>query len=402
MDGLGLVKEKSYTFCQPPHELILESGQKLGPITLVYENYGRLNEDRSNAILVFHTLSGDAHAAGRRSPDDQKPGWWDGLIGPGKGLDTDRFFVICANTIGGCKGSTGPGSIDPKTGRPYGARFPVITIRDMIAAQKRLIDHLGIRTLYATIGGSMAGMEVLDWAVTYPDAVLHSIPIATAAYQPAQNIAFHEAGRRAILKDPNWNNGDYYDGKAPADGLSVARMIGHITYLSDETLKRKFGRKLQDKSDFDYRLDVEFEVEGYLNYKGESFTKRFDANSYLYITRAIDYFDLAKRYGALADAFRNVKSSFHLISFSSDWLYPTSKLEEIEEALRVNDKAVTHRIIESSYGHDAFLVESDKLGNVVKQYFENSKQIQFVENSVRSRKHMPQHEEKPLTTTPIV
>jgi homoserine O-acetyltransferase len=363
------VRERSYTFCQPPNELILESGLKLGPITLAYETYGELSEDKSNAILVFHTLSGDAHVAGKYSSNEEKAGWWDELIGPCKAIDTDRFFVVCTNTIGGCKGSTGPSSINPRTERPYGRSFPVITIHDMIVAQKHLIDHLGISKLYATIGGSMGGMEVLEWAVTFPDSVRHSIAIATAAYQPSQNIAFQEAGRKAIMKDPNWNGGDYYDGKPPADGLSVARMIGHVTYLTDDTLTKKFGRRPRNREDFNYSLDVEFEVESYLKYQSESFTKRFDANSYLYITRAIDYFDLTKKYGSLVKAFSNVKSRFLLLSFSSDWLYPPTKLEEVADALRWNEIAAIQRTIESSYGHDAFLVESQKMNEILRWYF---------------------------------
>ena len=364
-----LAREDKYTFCQPPNELLLESGSRLGPITLAYETYGQLNDNRSNGILVFHTLSGDAHAAGRHHQDEEKAGWWDGLIGPGKAIDTERFFVICANTLGGCKGSTGPSSTDPKTEQPYGGSFPVITIHDMIVAQKYLIDHLGIERLYATIGGSMGGMEVLEWAVTYPDSVLHSIAMATAAYQPPQDIAFHEAGRKAIMKDPNWCSGDYYNGKAPLDGLSVARMIGHVTYLTDDTLGKKFGRRLNGRESFGYKLDTEFEVESYLKHKGESFTQRFDANSYLYITRAIDYFDLIRNHGTLIKAFSNVKSRFLLLSFSSDWLYPSSKLEEVADALRWNEKMVIHRTIESTYGHDAFLVETEKIEYILKWYF---------------------------------
>jgi homoserine O-acetyltransferase len=371
MQSLDIVRELKTTFFHPPNELLLESGAKFGPIELVYETYGQLNEDKTNAILVFHTLSGDAHAAGKHSLSDDDPGWWDGLIGQYKALDTEKFFIICANTLGGCKGSTGPSSINPKTGKPYGSTFPVFTVRDMIKVQKKLIDHLGISKLYATIGGSMAGMEVLDWAVAYPDSVKHSIAMATAAYQTPQNIAFHEAGRRAIMKDPNWNNGNYYSSNPPVDGLSIARMIGHITYLSDESLRSKFGRKLQDKKDFGYGLDVEFEIESYLKYKGESFTKRFDANSYLYITRAIDYFDLAKRYGSLVKAFKIAKSNFLLLSFTSDWLYPPSVLEEAAEALRANRKSVIHRTILSNYGHDSFLVELDEVSKILKWYFED-------------------------------
>lgn len=361
MSSVGIVGTKYYTFACHPNELVLDSGQRLGPITLAYETYGALNEEKSNAVLVFHALSGDAHAAGKHHPNDEKPGWWDSMIGPGKAFDTDRYFVICANAIGGCKGSTGPSSVNPRTGQPYGLDFPVFTIRDIVRSQRALIDHLGIDRLLAVAGGSMAGMETLEWAITYPNRVKLSIPIAAASAQSAQNIAFNEMGRRAIMADPRWRKGDYYGKEPPLDGLAVARMIGHVTYLSDATLTSKFGRKLENGDGYGFSLDPEFQVESYLKSKGEAFTRRFDANSYLYITRAIDYFDLSKEYGTLNNAIGKAQSRFLLLSFTSDWLYPPCKSEEILSALRRCGKEAVHRTIDSTYGHDAFLVEDAKI-----------------------------------------
>jgi len=372
LSSVGIVETKCYTFARHPNELVLDSGQRLGPITLAYETYGALNEEKSNAILIFHALSGDAHAAGMHHPNDEKPGWWDSMIGPGKAFDTDRYFVICANTIGGCKGSTGPSSINPRTGRPYGLDFPVFTIRDIVRSQRALIDHLGIDRLLAVAGGSMAGMETLEWAITYPNRVKLSIPIAAASAQSAQNIAFNEMGRRAIMADPRWRKGDYYGKEAPLDGLAVARMIGHVTYLSDATLTSKFGRKLENGDGYGFSLAPEFQVESYLKCKGEAFTRRFDANSYLYITRAIDYFDLSKEYGTLDNAIGKVQSRFLLLSFTSDWLYPPCKSEEILSALRRCGKEAVHRTIDSTYGHDAFLVEDAKITPTIARALEEA------------------------------
>lgn len=369
--SVGIVRPRQFTFAQPPDQLELDAGGRLGPITLTYETYGKLNEDRSNAILVFHALSGDAHAAGFHSRTDERPGWWDLMIGPGKAFDTTRYFVICANTIGGCRGSTGPSSIDPATGKPYGTSFPIITIKDMVRAQTYLLDHLGIERLLAVAGGSMGGFEALQFAVSYPDRCRLVLPIATAGRQSAQNIAFNEIGRRAILADPRWNNGSYYDGEHPIDGLAIARMVGHVTYLSDETLRRRFGRKTKNGIAADggrsFR-EPHFEVESYLRYKGESFTKRFDANSYLYITRAIDLFDLAPGCDSLEPAFRDCKSRFLVLSFSSDWLYPPRQSEELVAAIRANGLSAKYHMIESSYGHDAFLLEADKMEEIVSRF----------------------------------
>jgi homoserine O-acetyltransferase len=367
--SVGIVKTEYYTFAYPPNELILESGEKLGPITLAYETYGRLNKDKSNAILILHALSGDAHAAGYHSLNDRKPGWWDIMIGPQKAFDTNKYFIICSNVIGGCKGSTGPNSINPKTGKPYGLSFPVITIKDMVNAQKHLIDYLGIKRLLSLAGGSMGGMQVLQWTVSYPDMCYSAIPIATAPYLSAQAIAFNEVGRQAILADPNWKNGNYYNtNKIPSKGLAIARMIGHITYLSEESMHKKFGRRLQDKDKYSYKFLTEFQVESYLHHQGDSFVKRFDANSYLYITKAMDYFDISAGYKSLVDAFKNVKAKFLVISFSSDWLFPPSQSKEIANALRKNLKDVSYVEIKSSYGHDAFLLESKQLTILIKKF----------------------------------
>ncbi len=371
--SVGIVKTQTFTFARPPNGMILESGKKLGPITLAYETYGRLNSDKSNAILIFHALSGDAHVAGRHHKDDPKPGWWDNMVGPGKTFDTNRYFVVCMNIIGGCKGSTGPSSINPETKKPYGLSFPMVTIKDMVRAQKELIDDLGVYQLLAVVGGSMAGMQALQWAVTYPDRVALCMPIATAVRQSPQNIAFHEVGRRAIMSDPNWRNGNYYGKTPPIDGLAVARMIGHITYLSDETLRVKFGRRLQESQKLSFSLKPEFQVESYIHHKGETFTKRFDANSYLYISKAIDYFDISNGYGSLEAAFKDTKSRFLVISFSSDWLYPPPDSEELVSALRAANKEVIYYEVSSTYGHDAFLVEGEKMRYIVSYYLDHAR-----------------------------
>jgi len=367
--SVGIVETKYYTFAHPPNELVLDCGKKLGPITLAYETYGKLNKDASNAILILHALSGDAHAAGYHSKNDKKPGWWDIMIGPGKAFDTNKYFVICSNIIGGCMGSTGPGSINPKTGRPYGLDFPVITIRDMVNAQKRLIEYLGIKKLFSLAGGSMGGMQVLQWTVSYPEMCKSAIAIATAPYLSAQAIAFDEVGRQAIISDPNWHKGKYLEKKTvPAKGLSIARMVGHITYLSEEAMHKKFGRRLQNKRKYSYDFLTDFQVESYLHYQGDSFVKRFDANSYLYITKAMDYFDISQGYKSLKDAFKRIKAKYMVISFSSDWLFPTSQSQEIVNALRGNFKDVSYVEINSPCGHDAFLLESKELTAVIKKF----------------------------------
>ena len=340
-------------------------GGVLAPFTLAYETYGTLNEARDNAVLVTHALSGDAHVAGRHSANDQRAGWWDMMIGPGKGLDTDKYFVLCANVIGGCSGSTGPASPNPATGRPYGTDFPIVTIADMVNAQVLLLDHLGIDKLLAAVGGSMGGMQVLELTISHPGRVHLAVPLATAARQPVQAIAFNEVGRQAIMADPNWRGGHYYGHKSPAKGLSVARMVGHITYLSDEAMQEKFGRRLRDIHDYSFTFSADFEVESYLRHQGLSFTDRFDANTYLYITRALDYFDLTRRHTSLVNAFRDVKARYLVLGFSSDWLHPPYQLKEIVSALRATHKHVSYYEVESHYGHDAFLLEREKMQGIM-------------------------------------
>lgn len=366
--SVGLVETRSWTFEEP---LKLDCGRTLAPITQAYETYGKLNERRDNAILIFHALTGDAHVAGYHTPQDRKPGWWDLMVGPGKPFDTDRYMVICANVLGGCQGTTGPASISPETGHPYGLDFPVVTIGDMVRAQKRLVEHLGIERLLAVTGGSMGGMLALDWAVRYPDATASVLAIATSARLNAQGIAFDEVGRQAIMADPRWQHGDYYGKEPPTAGLAIARMIGHITYLSDEQMRAKFGRRLQTRKTFGYDFETEFEVESYLRYQGGAFVQRFDANSYLYITKAMDYFDLMNGHHSLVEALEGVRSAFLVVSFSSDWLFPTSESKAIVRALQANGVPTTFLEIPNSYGHDAFLLPSDELNAMVGSFLAN-------------------------------
>ncbi|GAB4262958.1 MAG: homoserine O-acetyltransferase [Thermoleophilia bacterium] len=365
--SVGWVETQTVEFASLP----LDSGLTLAPVTLAYETYGTLNEDRSNAILLLHALSGDAHAAGYHR-GDTKPGWWDIMVGPGRAFDTDRYFMICSNVVGGCKGSTGPSSIDPATGREYGLRFPVVTVPDMVRAQKMLIDHLGIERLLSVAGGSMGGMQALEWVVSYPEAVASCIPIASTHRHSPMQIAFNEVGRQAIMRDPNWRNGDYYGHAHPDAGLAVARMIGHVTYLSDESMHLKFGRRLRDKEVYGYDFTLDFEVESYLKHQGEVFTRRFDANTYLYITKALDYFDLANGRGTLVEAFREVPADtrFLVMAFSSDWLYPPYQSKEIVRALKGNGLDCTYVEVHSSFGHDAFLVESEQQTHVIRHFLE--------------------------------
>jgi len=368
--SVGLVETKYFTFAEPPNELELECGRKLGPITLAYESCGEMNADKSNCILILHALSGDAHVAGKHHPKDRKAGWWDNMVGPGKAFDTTNYCVICSNVIGGCKGSTGPSSINPATGKPYGLAFPMVTISDMVNTQKRLIDYLGIKQLMCVVGGSMGGMQVLQWAVSYPDMVRLAMPIASTARLSAQAIAFDAVGRHAIMADPNFKNGDYYGGPVPSSGLAIARMVGHITYLSDESMHQKFGRDLQDKTAPEYDFVTEFQVESYLNHQGDEFVKRFDANSYLYISKAMDYFDLTQPCGDLKKVLSAAKAAFLVVSFSSDWLFPSYMSKEIVTALRRNNVDVIYAEIQSSYGHDAFLLEVDTLSRLIVNFLE--------------------------------
>jgi homoserine O-acetyltransferase/O-succinyltransferase len=370
--SVGLVETQFFTFAGDA-PMKLESGESLGPITLAYETYGQLNAGSSNAILILHALSGDAHAAGFHSTTDQTPGWWDDCIGPGKAFNTDKYFVICSNVLGGCQGSTGPSSTNPNTGRPYGLSFPIVTIADMVEAQRHLVDHLGIEKLLAVAGGSMGGMQVLQWAVGYPDCVRAALPLATSTRHSPMLIAFSEVGRQAIYADPHWNGGDYYDGPRPNTGLALARMVGHITYLSEESMHQKFGRRLQARDDFGFAFDTDFAVEGYLRARGDRFTTRFDANSYLYITKAMDYFDLCNGHNSLVQAFsKSAGIRYLVISFSSDWLYPAYHSKELVGALTAVGADVTYCNLLSSWGHDAFLLEVDTLTELISNFLERA------------------------------
>ena len=371
--SVGLVEKKYFTFAEPPDALVLDSGKRLGPVTIAYETMGTLNADKSNVILVLHALTGDSHVAGYYSETDDKPGWWDNMVGPGKGIDTDKYFVVCSNVLGGCMGSTGPASIHPATGKPYGLDFPMVTIADMVRAQKALLDHLGIRQILSMTGGSMGGMQVLQWCVQYPEMVLSAIPLATTMRHSALAIAFNEVARQAIIADPNWNNGNYYNREKPNLGLSVARMIGHITYLSDEAMRRKFGRRLQDKDNFSFSFSGDFQVESYLRHQGAKFVERFDANAFLYITKAADYFDLTQQNGqaSAVDAFSKAMARFLVISFTSDWLYPTYQSRALVKAMKKSGLDVSFCEIDAEWGHDAFLMPNERLANLIGGFIES-------------------------------
>ena len=338
--------------------LYLDSGGTLAPLSVAYQTYGTLDAAKANAVLVCHALTGDQHVANVH-PVTGKPGWWSTMVGPGRPIDTDRFFVICSNVVGGCMGSTGPASADPATGRVYGLDLPVITIRDMVRAQAMLVDALGIDTLFCVVGGSMGGMQVLQWAASYPERVFSAMPVATGARHSSQNIAFHEVGRQAVMADPDWRSGRYIDaGTRPEKGLGVARMAAHVTYLSDQALHAKFGRRLQDREVPTFAFDADFQVESYLRHQGRSFVERFDANSYLYMTRAMDYFDLAADGGGqLARVFQGTKTRFCVASFTSDWLFPTAESRAIVHALNAAGASVSFVEIETDKGHDAFLLD---------------------------------------------
>ena len=389
--SVGIVQTQFVTFAEPPNAMNLDCGKTLGPITLAYETYGELNATRSNAVLILHALSGDAHAAGVYSKEDRKPGWWDSMIGPGKGFDTTKYFVICSNVIGGCVGSTGPSSNDPETGKQYGLRFPIITIRDMVRVQTKLIDHLGITQLLAVAGGSMGGMQALEWSINYPDRIKAALVIASTPLQNAQAIAFDAVGRHAIQADPAFKDGDYYDGEAPSQGLSIARMLAHITYLSDQSMRAKFGRALRGAKEYSYDFNSEFSVETYLDYQGEQFVNRFDANSYLYITKAIDYFDIAAQHGSLENAMAKVQGKMLVLSYSSDWLYPPYQSEEIVNSLMRLRKDVTYCRIKSDYGHDAFLLEVNVMKKLIGGYLEHAMRPEKVK--VRSARQLDSESE---------
>ena len=353
-DSVGIIQPQSLHFDTP---LTLANGESLAAYDLVYETYGELNANKSNAVLICHALSGDHHAAGYHSIDDRKPGWWDSAIGPGKPIDTNQFYVICLNNLGGCKGSTGPASINPETGEYYGLDFPVITIKDWVESQHRLIEALGISTLAAVIGGSMGGMQVMQWAIDYPQQLHHALVIAAAPVLSAQNIAFNEVARQAILTDPDFHDGYYLrKGTSPKRGLMLARMLGHITYLSDEAMKKKFGRELRE-GQLNFGFNVDFQVESYLRYQGQSFVDRFDANTYLLMTKALDYFDPAADFNNdLSCAFKETQAKFLVISFTTDWRFSPERSLEIVKALVKADKQVAYAEIESQQGHDAFLI----------------------------------------------
>ena len=356
-----------------PHPLKLDSGVMLEGVTIAYETYGTLDADARNAVLVCHALTGDQHAASTH-PVTGKPGWWNLMIGPGRPIDTDRYFVISSNVIGGCMGTTGPTSINPATGQPYGLAFPVITINDMVRAQAALLDTLGIKDLFCVIGGSMGGMQALAWAVCYPERVFAAVPIAAAARHSAQNIAFHEVGRQAIQADPDWRAGNYLlEGTNPKKGLAVARMAAHITYLSEAALHRKFGRNLQDRERITYGFDADFQIESYLRHQGMTFVDRFDANSYLYITRAMDYFDIAADHGGvLANAFKGIKTRFCLVSFTSDWLFPTSESRTLVHALNAAAANVSFVEIDTDRGHDAFLLDEPEFFSTLSGFLDGA------------------------------
>jgi homoserine O-acetyltransferase len=358
----------------------LDSGKILSPFQIAYQTYGELNAARSNAVLICHALTGDQHVASD-NPVTGKPGWWEVLIGPGKVIDTNRFFVICSNVIGGCLGSTGPATLNPETGRPWGLDMPVVTIADMVRAQVMLVDHLGIDRLFSVIGGSMGGMQVLQWASSYPERVHTALPIATGARHSSQNIAFHEVGRQAVMADPDWRGGRYIEaGTRPEKGLAVARMAAHITYLSEAALHRKFGRNLQDREALTFGFDADFQIESYLRHQGMSFVDRFDANSYLYMTRAMDYFDLAADHGGrLADAFRGTSTRFCLVSFTSDWLFPTEESLSIVHALNAAGASVSFVEIETDRGHDAFLLDEPELFGAIDGFLRSAARARGLE-----------------------
>ncbi|MHC4743735.1 MAG: homoserine O-acetyltransferase MetX [Planctomycetota bacterium] len=361
-NSVGIVEKRTIRLVNEDNPLKLASGKTFAPIDVAYETYGELNEAGDNAILICHALSGDSHVAGYYSEEEKKPGWWDIMVGPGKAIDTNKYFVICSNFLGGCRGTTGPSSINPSTGKPYGLDFPIITIADMVRVQKMLLDAIGITELLAVIGGSVGGMQVLQWAIEYPGFLRAAIPIATTSHLSAQSLAFDAVGRNAILGDANFADGQYHDVKGPDRGLAIARMIGHITYLSEKGMREKFGRELRSADEYSYDLNSEFAVETYLDYQGQSFVERFDANSYLYITKASNYFDLAKDYGSLRQAFVNTDCRFLVVSFASDWLYPPEQSKAVVDALVANRKDVSYCNIASPYGHDAFLLEPEVLG----------------------------------------
>jgi len=365
--SLGIVETKYVTFAEPSNELELENGEKFGPITVAFEAYGKPNSEKTNAVLITHAFSGDAHAAGYHKGDD-KPGWWDSMIGPGKAFDTDKYYVICSNVLGGCSGTTGPSSINPQTGKPYGLDFPLISINDMVKVQSKLIEHLNIEKLLTVVGGSMGGMQALSWLIKYPDKIKSVIIIASAIKHSPQQIAFDEVGRVSIISDSAWNDGKYYGKEHPVSGLALARMVGHITYMSDKSMMEKFGRRIRNVKER-HKFNTGFEIENYLHYRGSNFVERFDANSYLYITKAIDCYDASEGKN-LSELLYGVKAKVMVLAFKSDWLYPTYQSREIVKSCKVAGIDTTFCEIDSTYGHDAFLLEIEEETHLVKHFLE--------------------------------
>jgi len=373
-NSVGIVETQSAILFEPPQSLTVQDGSRICPVTVAYETYGALSARKDNAIFVCHALTGDAHAAGLHSVEDKKTGWWDDFIGPGKGLDTDKYFVVCANILGGCQGTTGPGDVNPATGERFCAQFPVITVGDIVTVNAELVRHLGIDKLLAVIGGSLGGMQALEWAARFPQQINAAIVLAAGAHLSAQGIAFNTVGRRAILADPQFHGGNYYDKDGPRYGLALARMLAHITYLSQASIEMKFGRRLQHSDRFTYDLmgETEFQIESYLHHQGKRFVQRFDANSYLYLTKAMDYFHLAESYGSLAQALGRTEARFLIASYNTDWLFPTVQSREIVRALVETGRHVSFVELDSPYGHDAFLIEVDRLAELVTPFLEQT------------------------------
>jgi homoserine O-acetyltransferase len=376
-DAPALIPRRQATLFSEATPLKLESGQTLGPITVDYQTYGTLSPRKDNAIFICHALTGDSHVAGRRNAEDRKPGWWDGFVGPGKGIDTDRYFVICANVLGGCQGTTGPNSVNPQTGELYGPSFPFITVADLVKVHVELCNSLGIERLLAVAGGSLGGMQVLEWAVQEPDRIASALVLASGSRLSAQGIAFNAVGRRAIVSDPSFNGGNFYgQSETPRFGLALARMIAHITYLSEQAIEAKFGRRLQNRDQLRYMVDddTEFQIESYLNYQGKRFVERFDANSYLRLTRAMDYFDLERDHGPMSQSLAKSAAKFLVVSYTTDWLFPTEQSRAIVRALVQAQRHVTFTDLTSPHGHDAFLIESElpKLARLVSPFLDRT------------------------------
>lgn len=379
-DSVGIVETQTVRLFSQERPLRFESGAEFSQVEVAFETYGNLNNKKDNAVFICHALTGNAHAAGYHDlPEDadranQKPGWWDGLIGPGKAIDTDKYFVICANVLGGCQGTTGPGSTDPETEQRYCLEFPFLTVGDIVTVHSELVRHFGIQTLLAVIGGSLGGMQALDWSVRFPSQVASAVVLASAPKLAAQGIAFNAVGRRAIYADQGFNNGEYYESPGPRYGLALARMVAHITYLSEDSIELKFGRRLQDSDRFAYNMqkETEFQIESYLHYQGKRFVQRFDANSYLYLTRAMDYFDLTGNHPTLADALRNVQARFLVASYDTDWLFPTSQSKELVKSLLQVGKHVSYVELECPFGHDSFLIDLVPLTEMIAPFLQQT------------------------------